>query len=402
MNYLKDAPKNIWDYEQEGYHKLTDKDVAFSEMTESERRLVHGLIRYVRPKRILEIGVAEGGGSIVLLNAIEDMPQSTLTSIDLLNTCWNDSTKEVGFAAKEKHSDNIQWDLRTGSDPSQLIEELGAEGKFDVCIIDTAHIHPIESLNFLTVFPFLTENCVVILHDIGLYVKGVLNDTEKKSLFATFPLCFFATKLLFDTMVGEKRVLPTSEYSHNATFTNIGVCQLQEESEKNIGNIFSMLDFPWGIFPENLDLISQIIKKHYSEELYEGFLASAEKNARLVASNNKGYFKVNTDPLDYSKKRMVFYGCGIYIKGLLSKQDWVFSHPVSEIWDQNASTIDAHFLNKAGCAVKTPDFEVADKEDVLVVITLNPDNKDVVKKVSQMLEQQGFTGVLHFEDLKRI
>lgn len=203
MKHLEEAPKNIWEYDQEGYNKLTKEDVRFSEMVENERRFVHGLVRYFNPKRILEVGVAEGGGSIVLLNAIEDSPDTTLTSIDLMEQFYRDKSKEVAFACKEKYGVHKQWDLHTGNDPADIIEQLGQEGKFDFCIIDTAHKHPIESLNYLTVFPFLTENCVVVLHDIGMFATAC--SSKDASIYANFPNSFFATKLLFDTMVGEKK-----------------------------------------------------------------------------------------------------------------------------------------------------------------------------------------------------
>lgn len=64
---------NFWEYDQEYYNNLVEDDYKYSEMDNAERKFIHGLIRYYKPKRILELGVAEGGGSIVLLNAIQDM-----------------------------------------------------------------------------------------------------------------------------------------------------------------------------------------------------------------------------------------------------------------------------------------------------------------------------------------
>lgn len=45
--------------------------------------LINGLIRKHKPKNCLEIGVAKGGSSILILNAIKDLPDSRLVSIDL-------------------------------------------------------------------------------------------------------------------------------------------------------------------------------------------------------------------------------------------------------------------------------------------------------------------------------
>ena len=44
---------------------------------------INRLIRKHKPKNCLEIGVARGGSSILILNAIKDLPDSRLVSIDL-------------------------------------------------------------------------------------------------------------------------------------------------------------------------------------------------------------------------------------------------------------------------------------------------------------------------------
>lgn len=303
---LSNAPEKLWKYDQESYHKLTEEDVKYSEMTENERKLVHGLLKFMKPKRVLEIGVAEGGGSIVILNALQDNTGATLTSIDLMKKCWNDSTKDVGFACTESKLDKRNWNLFVGQDPSQIIEELSKEGKFDFVIIDTAHKHPVESLNFLTVFPFLTENCTVVLHDIGYYAAKIYRHSSLSPTDSKLHTLPWATKLLFDTMVGEKRTLPLSEYPEETTLSNIGVCQLEQISEKYIGSIFSMLQFPWGLYPENSTDFMSLFQKHYSEELYNTFCQSLNFNYHFLLGDGKYINKLNTNPAFYGKKKLYF------------------------------------------------------------------------------------------------
>lgn len=388
MKKLKDAPKNIWEYEQESYNKLTEKDVEFSEMEESERRFVHGAVRYFKPKRILEVGVAEGGGSIVLLNAIEDMLDTTLTSIDLLDYFYLDHEKEVGFACKEKYGMPKQWDLHAGKDPSEIIESLGGERKFDFCIIDTAHTHPIESLNFLSVFPFLTEECVVILHDIGLYSfwNGSLDESD--TLYSKFPSCYFATKLLFDSMVGEKRTLPVTKYSKVLPFSNIGLCQLTKETKKYMRDVVSMLEFPWGMIPmDTIDSMLSLIKRHYSSDIYEGIFLALQRNVCLFYNQKKNYLRHETNPSVYGKKKIIFYGYGAYLKNILPGQTWSFTEKVSEIWDKKAEILDKIPFEEKGYSVRTPDFFCPEKEDILIVITLVPKSEDIINKIKIELKK---------------
>ena len=44
---------------------------------------INGILRKIKPKKCLEIGVAKGGSTIVILNAIKDIKDSSLVSLDL-------------------------------------------------------------------------------------------------------------------------------------------------------------------------------------------------------------------------------------------------------------------------------------------------------------------------------
>jgi len=65
-------------------------------MDQSERFFINGLIRYYQPKTILEIGIAKGDGTVNILNAISDMPNSSLVSIDSLQFHYRDADALVG------------------------------------------------------------------------------------------------------------------------------------------------------------------------------------------------------------------------------------------------------------------------------------------------------------------
>ena len=52
-------------------------------MKSKEPYFINGIIRRYKPKKCLEIGVAFGGSSIIILNAIKDIKDSFLVSLDL-------------------------------------------------------------------------------------------------------------------------------------------------------------------------------------------------------------------------------------------------------------------------------------------------------------------------------
>ena len=69
-----------------------------SEMSYKQRALLNGIIRKSKPKKILEVGVSAGGSSAIILNAIKDMNNSFLYSIDYANMYYrNKSKKELVF-----------------------------------------------------------------------------------------------------------------------------------------------------------------------------------------------------------------------------------------------------------------------------------------------------------------
>ena len=54
-----------------------------SHMWDNQREFLNGLVRKFKPKKVLEVGVHRGGSSIIILNAIDDIEDSKLYSIDI-------------------------------------------------------------------------------------------------------------------------------------------------------------------------------------------------------------------------------------------------------------------------------------------------------------------------------
>jgi predicted O-methyltransferase YrrM len=364
-------------------------------MHETERKFIHGLVRYLRPKRILEIGVWYGGGSAVLLNAIGDFKDSKLVSIDLSKEAvWPPGSvpKKTGWFAKEKFFKNKNWKLITGKDTSEVIEKLvEIDGIFDFCIIDTGHIHPIESLNFLTVLPFLSDNAVIIIHDLALfsvsskhYPIKVSHDTE------------MACKLLFDCLCGEKLKIKDKKYLENCagegTFSNIGAIQITKDTKKHIQNVFSMLSFPWGIQPsfKHLNLIAKIIKKYYSTENFMEFCKAVSLNLKFIA-NGYSYTKLTLIKLFEQSSNIIYYGAGGNCWKLLAMVETAGGKNPSEIWDINSNITDVQ-----GIKVKQPDFAFREKyKNCIIVITIG--NEKIAKEVKAKLKKCGFFKIYFYK-----
>ena len=126
---------------------------------------INGLIRKFKPKNFLEIGVASGGSSILILNAIKDIPNSSLISLDLDTQLFNGQSKKTGYRVNKYFPELTKnWKLFTGQQPHKFLIKLNM--KFDFVFLDTVHSAPGEILNFIELLHFLNENAILVLHDI--------------------------------------------------------------------------------------------------------------------------------------------------------------------------------------------------------------------------------------------
>jgi predicted O-methyltransferase YrrM len=132
-------------------------------MWDNQREFLNGIVRKFRPHKIVEIGVNRGGSSIIILNAIDDINQAKLYSIDL------NSQKEVGECVNKYFPKFMKnWILFKGDLATAFLEKIGND--IDMVFIDTVHYQPGEILDFLMVLPFLKEEAIVIFHDIAFQI----------------------------------------------------------------------------------------------------------------------------------------------------------------------------------------------------------------------------------------
>ncbi len=236
-------------YGSDIYEKI-DWSTLHSEMSDIERRFVNGLICFYKPENLLEIGVSLGGGTVNLLNAISGNPAASLLSIDRANVWWNDKKTPVAsdvFKTFPALTGN-KWTLVSGKDPSEVLDQLGKT--FDFVVIDTAHLHPVECLNFLCALPYLKDGAIVVLHDTSLMVR------VRKCL---------ASRILLTSVVAADKCFPrTGDHSGLCGVVNIAAFEICADSRKYISGAFESLMIPWAVFPESdIDNIRAFLARHY-------------------------------------------------------------------------------------------------------------------------------------------
>ena len=146
------------------------KSHALFLLQKNEFYFINGIIRKLKPKNCLEIGVAYGGSAILILNALKDIKDSILVSLDL-NKIFGKDKLNTGYRVNKYFPElSKNWKLFTGEQPHRFLEKLNI--KFDLLFLDTFHLAPGELINFIEALPFLNENAIVILHDIMYHLPS--------------------------------------------------------------------------------------------------------------------------------------------------------------------------------------------------------------------------------------
>ena len=233
---------------------------------------LHSLVLRFKPKKLLEIGISEGGSSSILLYSIENIEGAKLYSIDKAKYCFIEKTKESGYIVNEKFPYLLKnWEKYTGNITAKFIEKIGNE--IDFVFIDTAHIVPGEMLDILQILPFLKEEAVVILHDTNLIFRKWIKKKYEKTNFSN-------NQILVN--LRGKLIMPT--VSDSFLSQNIGGVKLERNQQKYYLQYFLQLNQNWEYMPEENDisLLKDFFRKYYGNIFVDIFSTIAENNKKFL------------------------------------------------------------------------------------------------------------------------
>lgn len=260
-------------------------------LSEKEAFFINGLIRKNNLKNCLEIGVAQGGSSILILNSIKDIESSVLVSLDLNSEVFDEPNKKTGYRVKKYFPElTKKWKLYTGDQPHKFLDKLNI--KFDFLFLDTTHVSPGELLNIIEALPFLNENAIVVIHDL-LWHFSIAN----KSGYKFFPSCIS----LFPAIYGDKVLIEKDKRG----MSNIGAVFLYPNQETHYLDYFLLLLNFWGYIPKDNQIrdLRIFIKKYYKDRIYINIFDLAvnlnKKTSKLFAYKNKS---------EYNKKVLISLG----------------------------------------------------------------------------------------------
>jgi hypothetical protein len=126
-------------------------------------RAIWCLIRHLRPKKVVETGVAHGVTSRFILEALNRNGDGHLWSIDLppLERSWR---QHVGMAVGDGHSD--RWTYIKGSSRRHLPGLLNDLGQIDLFIHDSLHSDRNVRFELDSAWPMLGPKGAVVVDDV--------------------------------------------------------------------------------------------------------------------------------------------------------------------------------------------------------------------------------------------
>lgn len=302
---------------------LQSKYDLVCEMSDDDHAFMCGLIKELRPKKIVEIGVAEGGTTAVIMETLSLLNmKSEVYSVDLNEALYYDREKETGYVWKAL-SDYIAGEstqeFKLGTTIAGTINEIG--DAIDLAIIDTTHSLPGEILDFLCILPYLEKHATVLLHDTSQNWFRCFSDSARRVLGAKDAV---ATKILYAVVTAKKRFC----FDDKPRF-NIAAFTINEDTVKYIGDCFQVLSLTWGhmLSESLLSEYRNIFSIHYNKQCMELFDIAVRVNRdmrRAIISKKCAMFvEMKKDELKREKDVIVYGGgvAAVEIVGILQKEN---------------------------------------------------------------------------------
>jgi hypothetical protein len=285
MDYRKiDFGRNIDRFEREILDDFLDRLQPYIQMSTTECYYLNGIVRKVKPTRILEIGTAHGGSAALLLNATRDVVGATVVSMDYSMDCYCKPGKQTGWVIPELFPDlACRWKFYGGGVVCQYMEKAGGGGeseKFDLLLLDTVHSNPGEFLNILEALPYLKDGAVVVLHDTSMWTSF-------------FHKNWTTCQILLSSLKG-KRIL--FDDTASPVVPNIGAVILDTIDHDALWALFNNTALPWSYTLTESDyrILLEYYEKHYAKDLVDIFRRSADWHSRhdILSSGKRKHKKI--------------------------------------------------------------------------------------------------------------
>jgi predicted O-methyltransferase YrrM len=138
-------------------------------------RLLHFLVRHLKPQTMVETGVAAGFSSQCILSALAENGEGHLYSSDFPYFRLERPERYVGFLVDENLK--IRWTLHIDGDRKNLPKILAEAGQIDLLHYDSDKSRSGRSMAIALLGPRMTKNSVFVMDDIhdNLFFRDFAN-----------------------------------------------------------------------------------------------------------------------------------------------------------------------------------------------------------------------------------
>jgi hypothetical protein len=217
-------------------------------ISEYDARFLAGLAHFSNPRRVVEIGVASGWSSVVLLKALSTLEgDRKVTGIDLSPSFYLDNSIPTGQAVQEAVPElKPNYNLITGRFAMDVMPEVG---KVDFAFIDGNHMHPWATLDALSVLPFMDRGCWIALHDLNLCTRERHRHQNRGPFYLFY-------------------MWPDNKLHSTQTPTMIGAIALDRPPVEYLSTLLEVLYTPWEVDVNATELskLTALIKAHFGDE----------------------------------------------------------------------------------------------------------------------------------------
>ena len=189
---------------------------------------IAGLSEYIKPKNILIIGNSYGISAIFLSLIFE---KSNLIAIDKFRTEGINFTNSI---LKSLSKNKLAINASSPEDISTITKKY-FNNKIDLVLIDGLHTNEAQTQDFEAVYPYLTKNSLVILHDvINCDLMNSYLKINKKYKLKSYLFCKSTSgmALLFKNKINNLKFKSYLEYFSEGTEKVIALSKILKPNKR--------------------------------------------------------------------------------------------------------------------------------------------------------------------------
>lgn len=159
---ISDVRSVLREADQTGLDTTVKESISVSNLGLQPAKALYALCRLLKPRVVVETGVAEGISSAYILKALSENGEGELHSVDVAE--FTESGGVIGYVVPE----NLRgrWHLNKGRSQQLLPRLAKGLGLIDIFVHDSDHSYDVIVFELETAYPYLRKGGVLVADDV--------------------------------------------------------------------------------------------------------------------------------------------------------------------------------------------------------------------------------------------